>query len=87
MCLPPSWIPVLQAAGYDTIHWKNIGAKNAPDKEILEWARRNNYIVFTHDVDFGTMLALTNEKGPSVIQAQSSYPIFKVTKKKLYSEH
>jgi len=26
---------------------------------------------FTHDLDFGTMLALTHAKGPSVIQVRS----------------
>lgn len=28
----------------------------------------NQHVVFTHDLDFGTMLALTHAAGPSVIQ-------------------
>lgn len=71
MCLPSSWIPVLETAGHQAIHWKNIGAYNALDSEIVEWARRNGYIIFTHDLDFGTILALTNATGPSVIQART----------------
>jgi predicted nuclease of predicted toxin-antitoxin system len=31
-------------------------------------AAANGYIVFTHDLDFGTMLALTHATGPSVLQ-------------------
>ena len=38
------------------------------DREIIDWARDNDYGVFTHDLDFGTMLALTHASGPSVIQ-------------------
>ena len=34
----------------------------------MEWARTSGFVVFTHDLDFGTMLALTHALGPSVIQ-------------------
>lgn len=40
------------------------------DQEIMRWARDNGYVVFTHDLDFGTMLALTHAVGPSVIQVR-----------------
>lgn len=30
----------------------------------------NGYVVFTHDLDFGTMLALTHANGPSVLQVR-----------------
>jgi predicted nuclease of predicted toxin-antitoxin system len=30
----------------------------------------NGYVVFTHDLDFGTMLALTHATGPSVLQVR-----------------
>jgi len=36
----------------------------------MEWARKNKYIVFTHDLDFGTILALTQVNSPSVIQVR-----------------
>ena len=36
----------------------------------MDWARSNGYVVFTHDLDFGTMLALTHATGPSVIQVR-----------------
>jgi len=34
----------------------------------MAWARTNHHVVFTHDLDFGTMLALTHATGPSVLQ-------------------
>jgi predicted nuclease of predicted toxin-antitoxin system len=37
----------------------------------MEWARANGYVVFTHDLDFGTALALTRAEGPSVIQVRA----------------
>ncbi len=44
----------------------------------MDWARENGFIVFTHDLDFGIMLALTHESGPSVVQirAQNTMPKF-----------
>lgn len=35
---------------------------------ILRWAVTHGYIVFTHDLDFGAILATTRASAPSVIQ-------------------
>ena len=37
----------------------------------MAWARERGYIVFTHDLDFGAMLAATQASGPSVIQVRA----------------
>jgi predicted nuclease of predicted toxin-antitoxin system len=37
----------------------------------MGWAVANGYVVFTHDLDFGTALALTRARGPSVLQLRS----------------
>jgi predicted nuclease of predicted toxin-antitoxin system len=37
----------------------------------MDWAAAHGYIVFTHDLDFGTMLALTHAAGPSVLQVRA----------------
>jgi predicted nuclease of predicted toxin-antitoxin system len=37
----------------------------------MDWARTHRYVVFTHDLDFGILLALTQENGPSVIQVRA----------------
>ena len=36
----------------------------------MAWALANQYVVFTHDLDFGTALALTHASGPSVPQVR-----------------
>ncbi len=48
-----------------------IGKTDAPDQEIMRWAQQHDYVVFTHDLDFGTILAMTNADGPSVIQVRT----------------
>jgi len=42
----------------------------ATDRSIMDWAESNGYMVFTHDLDFGTLLALTHKTGPSVLQVR-----------------
>jgi predicted nuclease of predicted toxin-antitoxin system len=36
----------------------------------MAWALANAYVVFTHDLDFGTILALTHAAGPRVLQVR-----------------
>ncbi len=45
-----------------------MGDIRAVDPLIMQYARDNGYIVFTHDLDFGAMLAATGASSPSVIQ-------------------
>jgi predicted nuclease of predicted toxin-antitoxin system len=71
MNLSPQWVDVLMLEGYDCVHWSEIGSPNAPDREILLWARSNGYVVFTHDLDFGAILAATKADSPSVLQLRT----------------
>ena len=71
MNLSPDWLPVLARHGWQSVHWSNVGNPRASDKEIMEWAFTHQHVVFTHDLDFGTMLALTHDVGPSVIQVRA----------------
>jgi len=71
MNLSPAWVPGLEAAGHDAVHWSAIGSARAPDREILGWALQNDYVVFTNDLDFGAILAATNADAPSVIQIRT----------------
>lgn len=68
MNLSPRWCDTLIAEGWDTVHWSSIGDFGADDTTILEWARTNERIVLTHDLDFGAVLAATATNAPSVIQ-------------------
>ena len=68
MNLSPMWVGALQEGGIEAVHWSTVGSGSSPDKEILEWAKASHYIVLTHDLDFGAILAATAADAPSVIQ-------------------
>ncbi len=54
--LSPEWCKILEAHGHEAVYWLNVGANNAADETILEYAAQNNYLLFTNDLDFGTLL-------------------------------
>ena len=56
---------------FDVIHWSTLGEPSAPDAAILDYAVANEYIIFTHDLDFGMLLAIQGAGKPSVIQVRS----------------
>ena len=71
MNLSPKWCSVLQAEGWDTVHWSDVGSASAPDQEVMQWALSNDHVVVTHDLDFGAILAATHATGPSVVQVRT----------------
>lgn len=74
MNLSPEWVSVLNKEGWESLHWREVGAPDAPDCEIMEWARDRGWVVFTHDLDFGALLAATGVGKPSVIQMRCKDP-------------
>ncbi len=68
MNVSPEWKPAMERAGHVCVHWSEVGDPRADDVEIMEWARERRHIVFTHDLDFGTILFHTKASGPSVVQ-------------------
>src|SRR5438045_7569793 len=71
MNLSPAWIPILKAAGFDAIHWSSVGNPKATDPVIMEWARLNDHVLFTHDLGFGALLANARTGKPSVFQVRT----------------
>lgn len=71
MNLSPGWREYLRNHGFEAVHWSEVGAPDAPDAEIMQWARGNGCVVFTHDLDFGILLAHSKNSRPSVIQART----------------
>ena len=71
MNLAPAWVGFLQEEGLEAVHWSTVGDPRATDATIMEWARRAGYIVFTHDLDFSALLAVTEATGPSVVQVRT----------------
>jgi hypothetical protein len=65
MNLSPAWVPFLNGRGFQASHWSGVGAASAPDAEILEYAETHGFVLFTHDLDFGMLLAARGAKAPS----------------------
>lgn len=70
MNLSVEWVGDLARDGWTAVHWSSVGDPRATDAAIMAWASANGFVVFTHDLDFGTALALTHAKGPSVLQVR-----------------
>ncbi len=71
MNLSPGWAAAVQAAGIEAVHWSSVGATKAKDGEILAWARERGFILVTHDLDPGAILAASGAKSPSVVILRS----------------
>jgi len=69
--LTPIWVGTFTRLGIEAVHWTTVGDPRAPDEEIMRYARDHGYVVFTHDLDFGALLALTRAQGPSVLQVRT----------------
>jgi predicted nuclease of predicted toxin-antitoxin system len=71
MNLSPASVDFLEAEGWETVHWHAVGEPNAPDSEIMVWARAHGYCAVTNDLDFSAILAATRAEGPSVVQIRA----------------
>ena len=60
----------LRALGVDAVHTSEIGMDRALDPAIIALARREGWIIVTHDSDFHTILAFTDAASPSVIRVR-----------------
>jgi predicted nuclease of predicted toxin-antitoxin system len=66
--LSPALAALLQQAGHDAIHVRELGLQHADDEVIFERAAAEHRIVVSADADFGTLLAMRSSRQPSVIQ-------------------
>lgn len=71
MNLSPEWVNAFMEAEIESVHWSKIGNFAASDSVIMAYAKDNNYIVFTNDLDFGALLAISQAELPSVIQVRT----------------
>ena len=67
MNLSPSWSEFFTAKGYPTNHWATLGKANAPDADILSYAKEQGLVILTFDLDFTDLLAASGANTPSVI--------------------
>ena len=75
MNLSPSWVEYFRTFGFSAVHWSDLGDARAKDRAIMAYAREHGFVVFTHDLDFGIILAVTHALGPSVIQVRTQDPL------------
>lgn len=71
MNLSPDWVTVFEKYEIEAAHWSSIDDPRERDTVITEWAKTKGYVVFTHDLDFGSLLASTRAEIPSVIQVRT----------------
>jgi len=83
--LSPSWVEVFKRHNWEALHWYSVGDPRATDCTIMDWARANGYVVFTNDLDFGTLLATTQAIGPSVIQVRTQDVLLSYLESKIVS--
>lgn len=71
MNLSPDWCEILRRQGWEAAHWSVVGDARASDSAIMAYAKDKGYVVFTHDLDFGAILAATRTLAPSVVQIRA----------------
>ena len=72
MNIPFKYSELLRNKGVDCFRWSDIGSPKAKDTEIMEYARNNDFIVLTFDLDFSAILSMTRELKPSIAQIRAS---------------
>jgi len=72
MNIPLSYSTLFNEKGVETIRWSDIGLPNAPDEEIIQYAKINKYVLLTSDLDFSALLSMTHAAKPSIIQMRIS---------------
>jgi len=69
--LSPRLATLLSDAGLEAVHWNLGGQATASDLAIMAHAKLHDFVVLTHDLDFGAILAATNADKPSVVQIRA----------------
>jgi predicted nuclease of predicted toxin-antitoxin system len=65
--LPPRAGNILRERGWDAVHTRDVGLRQAPDEEILARAYAEGRVVVTLDRDFPQLLALSGASLPSIV--------------------
>jgi predicted nuclease of predicted toxin-antitoxin system len=44
MNLSPKWVVFLAEAGFQAVHWSNVGSCDASDSELMLWAAEHQHM-------------------------------------------
>ncbi len=67
MNLSPATVADLREQGWDILRVSQVLPMDAEDFEILEFARQQNRVIVTQDLDFSELVALRGYARPSLI--------------------
>jgi predicted nuclease of predicted toxin-antitoxin system len=67
MGISPRSVAFLRDRGFEAVHLHELGLDRMSDVEVVKKARREGYIVLTHDLDFAELIALSGAELPSVV--------------------
>lgn len=81
--ISPKTVADLQKQGYEIMRSSEVLPANAPDINILEFARTENWVVLTQDLDFSMLVALSKYSQPSLITLRLSSAKPDIVTKKL----
>ena len=74
MNISPLTVQELKERGWNVARVSDVLQANARDEDILSFARRNNMVLITQDLDFSALLAIGGYAGPSVISLRLEEP-------------
>lgn len=83
MNLSPKTVTNLQQYGWDILRVSQVLPMDAEDSEILEYARQEERVIITQDLDFSSLLALGGYRKPSLITFRLSVPDHEIITQKL----
>jgi predicted nuclease of predicted toxin-antitoxin system len=72
MNISPQTVECLRQYGWEIARVSELLVPTASDREILAFARDENRVIITQDIDFSMLLAVEGHASPSVINIRTS---------------
>jgi predicted nuclease of predicted toxin-antitoxin system len=66
-CLSARLCELLEPAGYDVVHARDLGLLGAPDADVMAAAAEQDRVLLSADTDFGELLANSGAAKPSLV--------------------